>query len=733
MHPLERLFRPRSVAVLGASPDPAKPSYRFVEGLVDAGYRGAIHLINPRGGEAFGRPLLPSLERVDGEIDLVLSMLGPAQTPGAIAATARRGARFAVIFTAGFAEMSAEGAAQQAQMVADAHASGMRVVGPNCMGIFSLDCGLNLTGQLGLRRGPVGMISQSGNVGLTVWYEAPKLDIGFSKFIGFGNQADIPVHEYLDYMGQDPETGVVVMYLEGLQAGLGPEFVRVAREVSRVKPIVAIKGGRTPNAGRAAWSHTASLAGEARIYGAAFRQAGIVEVDRLEELLPVAETLVRCPPFRGRRIAVVGSGGGHSILATDAVELNGFEVPPFSAEVIREMRAKLPPWAPVANPVDMTGAFLEDLALFADLTRVALREPEAMGGSLNYGFYGFHDVSVKDRNGLTYEGAAPRLGQVQRELGKPIVFYAPYARDGLACFRSMRQAGVPCYDSLDLAARCLRALRERAEILDRSAEGAASGPAPARAGAAHLAAAAARPGQNLTEPEALAFLGAHGLPVPAFRRAATRDEAVAAADALGYPVVLKVVSPDVVHKSEAGGVILDLRRPEAVAAGFDAIAASVRGRIPRAAVDGVLVTPYREGGVEVIAGVVRDPQFGPVLAAGLGGIFAEVLGDTALRVLPAGRGEIAAMLRELRGFPRLAGLRGRRPVDLPALEAVLLGLARVVLAHAEVAELDLNPILAFPEGVSIADARIRLVPVAAGVAPGPASSSIAPRSGNPGG
>lgn len=252
MHPLERLFRPRSVAVLGASPDPAKPSYRFVEGLVDAGYRGAIHLINPRGGEAFGRPLLPSLERVDGEIDLVLSMLGPAQTPGAIAATARRGARFAVIFTAGFAEMSAEGAAQQAQMVADAHASGMRVVGPNCMGIFSLDCGLNLTGQLGLRRGPVGMISQSGNVGLTVWYEAPKLDIGFSKFIGFGNQADIPVHEYLDYMGQDPETGVVVMYLEGLQAGLGPEFVRVAREVSRVKPIGRSRaaGPRTPAARR---------------------------------------------------------------------------------------------------------------------------------------------------------------------------------------------------------------------------------------------------------------------------------------------------------------------------------------------------------------------------------------------------------------------------------------------------------------------------------------------------
>jgi acetyltransferase len=411
----------------------------------------------------------------------------------------------------------------------------------------------------------------------------------------------------------------------------------------------------------------------------------------------------------GRRIAVVGSGGGHSILATDAVELNGFEARAFAPHIVRRIQAKLPPWAPAGNPVDMTGAFLDDLALFADLTRIALEDPQGFGGSLNYGVYGYQDVNLKDRAGRTYESAAPLLGQLQREAGRPIIFFAPYARDGLACFRSMREAGVPCYDSLDVAARCLRALRQRAEIVDRLARDEESpGPPPARAGDEHLAAARGRPGRNLTEPEALAFLAEHGIPVPPRRLARRRDEAVAAAEALGYPVVLKVVSADIVHKSEVGGVALDLRSSADVAAAFDLVTGRARERAPGATVQGVLLASFRPGGTEIIAGIVRDPQFGLVLMAGLGGVFAEVMADTALRVLPAGPGEIGAMLRELRGFPVLAGARGGAAAHLGALEALLDGLGRLAVAHPEIAQLDLNPILAGPAGAVVADARIML-------------------------
>jgi acetyltransferase len=708
VHSLERLFHPRSVALLGVSTTAAKSSYRFAEGLIASGFAGDIYLVNPRGGELFGRPLRRSLDEVQGEVDLVLNLLPPAHTPAAMAAAARRGARFAVIFTAGFAEMSADAAGIEARMIADARAHGMRIVGPNCMGVFSLDVGLNLTSQLGLQRGPIGMISQSGNVGLTVWYDAAKLDIGFSKFIGFGNQGDIPVHEYLEFLGDDPETGVVLMYLEGLRSGLGPEFLAIARRVAARKPVVLLKGGRTENGRRAARSHTASLAGETRILSVALRQVGIIEVDRLEELTAVTETLYRCPPFQGHRIAVVGSGGGHSVLGTDAVEFAGFEAPAFVPEVLRAIQAKLPEWAPAGNPVDMTGAFVDDMGLFAELTRIALGDPQGLGGSLNYGVWGYPSPDLRDRLGRTYVDAAPLLGQLQTELGKPIVFYAPYAREGGAHFTRMREAGVPCYDSLDLAARCLRALRERSEALGRLARPLATGPAPHRAGDAHLAAARGRAHRNLTEPEALAFLAAHGLPVPAHRVARSAGEATAVAAALGYPVVLKLVSPDVLHKSEVGGVALDLRDAGSVTAAFHRVAEAARQRMPGAAVDGVLVAPYRGGGVELLVGLVRDAQFGPVLMAGVGGVFTEVLADTALRVVPVTRADVGEMLRELRGYPLLTGARGRTPIDLAALEALLLAVAGLALAHPEIAELDLNPVLALPGGLTIADARIIL-------------------------
>jgi len=697
MTDLNRLFNPRNIAILGASTNLAKRGNTFVRNLIDAGFKGDIYPINPNAEQIHGLRAYPSIDDVDDDIDLVMNALSPALTPDAIAASARRGIPFGLVFTAGFAETGIEGSATQDRMVADARAHGMRLIGPNSMGLFNLDAGVNLTSANDLVTGPLSIVSQSGNVGITLWHQAKSLDIGFSKFVGVGNQADLMLHEYVEYLGDDPDTAVILMYVESIKPAQGQAFVDAARRVTHKKPIVLLKGGRTVNAQRAAASHTAAMASPVHIYMAALEQAGVIVVDTLEQLLPVAETLYRCPPFRGKRAAVIGSGGGHSILAVDAAELNGFEVAPFSDPTRVAIEEKLPAWAFGGNPVDMTGAFMSDLGLFAEFTELAHQDPHDYGGTLAFALYGMwgRDGHV-DQHGRTFESAAPLLGKVQQESGKPVVFYSPYATANHGAFTAMRQAGVPVYGDLDLAARALRALREHADATTRPLP---EPPQPTTGVTELLQAAATRPHRNLTESESYRVLELAGIPVVPYATATNAEEARQAAMEIGLPVVMKVHSPSIIHKTDVNGVLVNLQTIEQVEDAYARITADT-------ACGDVLLAAYRTGATELIAGAVHDSVFGPCLMLGAGGIYAEALRDFSIRVLPTNREEISSALRELRVFPVLRGQRGAAATDIRHLSNTLLALANLIATEPQIAEMDLNPILVRGNTIEVADARI---------------------------
>lgn len=711
MHSLDKLFCPGSVAIMGASSNPTKTGYKFFDYLLRAGYQGKIFPINPKGGEAFDHTFYKSIADVEEKVDVVLNLISTENTIQSMDAIGKSGAEFMVLFTAGFAEAGEEGAARQKQLIESARSNGIRIVGPNCMGVANTHFGLNLSDVSKYKSGPVGFISQSGNVGITAHYESQKYDIGYSKLVFFGNQADIKVHEYLEYFGEDEETKVIAMYLEGMGQGLGKAFVDVAKKVSQKKPIVFIKGGRTPNGVRAAMSHTASLAGEAGVYSSMLRQAGIIEVESLNDLIPAAETLARCPLCKGRNIAAIGSGGGHSILSVDALEMQGFKVPPMSPGTVAKIASNLPYYAPVGNPVDMVGDFTDDISFFAQFTEEALNDPEVrFDAAINYAAYDLimRDPGevVKDKKGVTFDEGLAMVGEVQRRTGKPIIAYSSNARDKKSFFTAQREAGIPTYDSLEMVAKCMDVLYKRNQILETVDFEPAPQIMQPNPSAAIFDAARVRPAKNLTEAEVFDFMKINGVAAPDYRLAGTADEAVDAAEALGYPVVMKISSPDIIHKSDVGGVVVGINGPREAEEAYKRIMRGVKEHKPDAECGGVIVAPMVKGGVELIVGIVRDPFFGPLLMTGIGGVLAEFLGDVQFLSLPASKKEIAQMLKRLKSYRVLRGIRGSKPIDFHALEDLLYQIGQLAGAYPEIAEMDLNPVLALPDKVVIADARI---------------------------
>lgn len=714
--PLEPLFSPKSIAILGASATPGRPGYNFTVEMLRAGFAGEIFPVNPRGGEILGRRVYERVQDIPSEIDLAIILVNRSLATQAVKECAEHGIKVGVIYTAGFGELDEGGEQLQRNLVEIARAKGMRLVGPNCYGVFSAAARLNLTGEPGIPAGPIGLISQSGGIAVSNWFDAANyLKTGFSRFIGFGNQADIPIHEYIEYLRDDPETRVIVLYMEGILPGMGQAFLEVARQTTPLKPIVVIKGGRTLSGNRAAASHTGSLAGAAEVYSAAFRQAGIIEVDRLDELLPVAQALYLSPGFKGNKLALIGAGGGHMILSSDAAERNGFDIPPFSEETDARLKEHLYDFAPSGNPVDLAGSYAEDMDRWHKITRIALEEP-GIGGVMVYGAYGtYYPDHCTD--GETWETTSRRVAKLQQETGKPIVFYTVAARADLACNRALREGGIPLFDSIDIAARALRALREYQEFRERSVAGishAAPLASVAEAASVTLSAAANRPHRNLTEHEAYSLLTEYDIPVARHHLAASEAEAVAAAESLGYPVVLKLCSPDVIHKSDLGVVKLGLRNAGEVRKAYQTILDNTSSKAPDAKIAGTIVAS-QVSGVEIIAGIFRDVQFGPVLMVGLGGIFVETLKDVAFRVLPASPADLRGMLKELQGYPLLTGARGTKPVNMEALISLLGHLGDLALAHPNIDEIDLNPIFVDAQVVTVSDARIILSPAVKGV------------------
>jgi acetyltransferase len=718
---------PDSIAIVGASKDQTKRGFRAIERLLHDGYPGAIYPVNPKEPEILGLKCYPSIESVPGSVDLVL-VCTPAKTlPDVITECGRKGAKGAVVLAGGFAEAGEQGKKLQHEMVNAARAGGVRIIGPNTSGVFNTHKACNIVGFANLRKGDIGLLSQSGNMALSLVTEAEANGhVGLSTYVGIGNESDIEFHEYLDYFAEDENTNVVIAYVEGMKDGRA--FLNALRRISRKKPVVVYKSGRTSAGKSSAKSHTGALAGDYAVSEGVLRQAGAILARKSDEILSLAEALSLLKPLASRQVAVLADGGGHATIAADALTEHGVALARLGEGTQKRLAAILPASAAVSNPVDVAGGTDSNPAAFAECSRILLEDPN-VDGLLITGLYGGYGVRFSQTLTPIEMETSERIAEMHRRFGKPILVHSLYgslyADLRPAPLTKLRETGVPVYDSLELAVRCLQALAEFGEARRRPPPPDDLKLVSARRFEEVIATCRREARTVVLEHEARQALQDAGVELlaPAIV-AATPDEAVDAFRRLGHvPAAMKVVSRDIIHKTDAGGVKLNIADEAGVRKAFAEIVDSGRrytqaheNREPDIA--GLLVTPMApKGGIEVIIGVVRDPSYGPVLMFGLGGILVEVLNDVVFRSLPLTEGDARSMLAEIRAAKIFDGVRGAEPTDKEALVRLMLGISRLCTAFPEIAELDLNPILAYPRGVGILDARILLESDHAGTGP----------------
>ena len=680
MSDLDFIFRPRSVAIVGASHDVTKRGYQAVRALLDAHYQGTIIPVNPRGGELLGLPVATTIPQAD--LALICT---PAHTVAdIIRECARAGVPGAVVLALGFAETGADGERLEQELRTAARETGVRVVGPNTSGIMNLQIGLNLIGVRGAQPGSIALLVQSGNMALSLLNQTMNGEHeGISICIGAGNQADLSLADYLRYLDCDASTSAIVMYVESMKDGRA--FYDAARAPTRRTPIVLLKGGRSAAGSTIAKSHTGALAGAYPVFRTAMRAAGVVQVTRSDELFPVVEALALQPALRGG-IAVLSDGGGYATLTADALSELGAPIAKLSAHTTDRLRALLGPNAALQNPIDMANAADAAPRIFGDALRLLMAD-ENVGGVLVTGLFGGYAIRFAEILAEQELDAARTMAQTAREHGKTLIVHSMYAHHHTKSLQTLRRERVPLIASLDVACRAIAAAAEW---------GAWSVPQPSAQHVRRLADPLPAPA---LETDVRDLLTAYGAPLVPARFCRTPEEAAAAVAALG-PVALKVVAPSIVHKSDVGGVVLNVSSGTA--------AASIFARLMALAADahGVLAAQMLDKPIaELLIGAHRDAQFGAVLTIGAGGTLVELQRDVALRLLPVTADEVSAMLDETIVGRVLAGARGREHADRAAVIDLALRVGECFLAHDEIAELELNPVFVYANGVVGVDAR----------------------------
>jgi acetate---CoA ligase (ADP-forming) len=694
------VLAPISVAVVGASRRPDAVGSVVLANLIDGRFRGHVYPVNPHAKTLQGIPCHGSVNELPEPPELAVIAVPAREVIGIARDCGQAGVKALVVLSAGFAEAGTEGTGRQRELLSVCRHSGMRLIGPNCLGVLNTDPAVQLNATFAAGNAPaggVGFLSQSGGLGIAMIEEAAQLGLGLSSFVSVGNKADISGNDLLEYWEQDPGTNVILLYLESF--GNPRRFARVARRVSRSKPILAVKSGRTQAGVRAAASHTAALVSASDIsVDALFRQAGVIRVETIGELLGAAALLESQPLPHGGRVAIVTNGGGPGILCADACQAAGLEVVELSDEVQHRLASFLPPGAAVANPIDMIAT-----ATAADYRRVieTLVDADACDAILTLFVPPLmthaHDVREQVRGAAVDAALRVTLASVYMDREPPDRERTDDAR-------------VPEFRFPEDAVRALAHAVRYARWRGRPEGKVPPTPASSRTAAATIIARALAAGEEWLSPaDVNAVLESYGLHVVPSRSVRTAPQAVAAASDFGCPVALKAIAPGLLHKRDAGGVMIDLSHPSEVAAAARQMRKSVHAAGHK--LQGFIVQPMADPGVEFLAGVVHDPSFGPLIAFGAGGTNAELLGDVALRITPLSDLDAAEMVRSLRSSPLLDGYRGSPPCDIPALERVLLGLSALVEVHPEVAELDANPVIAGPGGALIVDARIRVCSV----------------------
>ena len=700
---LDPILNPKSVAVVGATNNVGTVPYDIFHNILRDRFNGPVYPVSPGQKEIDGVRTHKYVKDIEGPVDLAILVFPSSVCHLAMEQCGEKGVKGAVIISAGFKEVGAEGLKRERLVRDIAARHGISFIGPNCLGVINTDPAIRLDASFARKmpeQGTIGFLSQSGALCTAVLDYAQAKHIGFSKFVSFGNKADVSDIDLLYYLGEDEQTKVILMYLEEVTDGAG--LMRAAREViaGTGKPILILKSGRSPHGAAAAVSHTGSLAGSDEVCDAAFRQAGIIRCYDIEEMFNTAIALAYQPLPRGDRIAIITNAGGPGVLATDAAHFSGIRMAQFTDETTAILKKGLPATANTKNPVDVIGDARADR--YDCAVGAALSDPGVDGAA----------VILTPQSMTEIESIAE--GIVKENLAhpdKPILVSFMGEADVRGGIDILQRNRLPHYILPESMCQAFAATWRFQQIRAKSHGTAAHFDDVSREKAQAVIAAALAAGRHhLPEAEAEKILAAYGLPVTASRLATSSAGAAEAAQAIGFPVVMKIVSDDVVHKVDAGGVLLNVADAAAAKAGYETILANIHQHNAEAKIAGVLVQRMLRGGEEVILGLKRDPSFGPVLMFGLGGTFVEIFRDVTFRICPVETPSIERMVREIKAYPILSGARGRAPRDVRAIQTAIERLSQLAVENPEIQELDINPLVVMNEGEGchIADARIML-------------------------
>jgi acetyl coenzyme A synthetase (ADP forming)-like protein len=693
---LEMFFAPRSIAIVGAGREPGKLGYNVLHNLVHYGYQGQIYPINPKADEIMGLKCYPTVLDVPDAIDLAVIVVPARFVPDIMQQCGEKGVKGVVIITAGFKEAGLEGVKLEREVVRIAKEYGIRIVGPNCLGIIDTVQPMDVSFAAGVPpRGEIAFMSQSGALCTAILDWALANDIGFSYFVSLGNKADVDEVDLMEAWEGNPNAKVIIAYIEGLRDGR--RFMDVARRVTRQTPVITVKSGNTEAGSRAVSSHTGSLAGSNRAYDAAFRQTGVLRATSIQELFDFAIGFAYQPVLKGNRIAIVTNAGGPAIMATDGLESLGLKLASLANETIQHLQANLPAAANTYNPIDVLGDARADR--YALGIEAALRDPNVDGLI----------VILTPQVMTQIEETAREVGRLAKLSDKPVIACFMGEAKVSAGIDILTEQRVPNYPFPERAAAALRAMydyhlwleRRPPEIKPLTVD---------RERVRQTLAKVREDGRNtLGDAEARNIAEAYGLRVPKSELATNADEAVQFAEQIGYPVVMKIASPDILHKSDIGGIKVGVTNASDVRDAFDLLVYRATRYMPDAQIWGVQMQEMVTGAKETIIGMNRDPQFGPMIMFGLGGIYVEVLKDVTFRIAPLTEQEAREMVGEIRSYHLLQGVRGERASDIDAIVDCILRISQLVTDFPEIVELDINPLLVRDAGAGAVAVDMRLV------------------------
>lgn len=684
---------PRSVAVVGASHVKSKIGYIILNNIIKSGFRGNIYPISPKGGKILGKLVYTSFADVKSDVDLAIIVVPAKIAVQEIMNCAKKGVKFAVVITAGFSEIGNIDA--EREMVEIAHKNNMRILGPNVFGLYSAPASLNATfGPSEIRPGNIAVISQSGALGIAMIGKTAEKNMGLSTIISIGNKADITETELMEHLFKDDITKVIFLYIEGLDNGR--DFMEIVQRKPRDIHVVAIKAGKSEVGARAVASHTGSLAGSDKIFDAAFNQIGVLRANTIEEGFNWVSTLAVCPEPKGNNVVIITNGGGIGVLAADACEKYGVNLTSDISLLKKTFEDVIPQFGSFRNPVDLTGQ--AGGREYRKALENALNEKEIHAIIALYCQAGVASL----------ESLKETINEIQKKYGsqKPIIYSIFGGEETEALRNDLTRNGIPAFDDVENAVSSLDALytaykppkhhEKECVIFDTETID-------------NILRKVAGEGRSqLLGTEAKAVMKAAGLNVPSFRTANGIKEAVATAQEIGYPVAMKVISEDIVHKTDIGGVLLDLENENEVVEGYEAIIRNCQKQSPDANIRGIEITKMVPTGIETIIGATTDISFGKVLMFGLGGIYVEVLKDVAFRVAPVSKPEVDKMIHEINSFPLLMGVRGENRKDINAVIEAIFNIGILVDRFPEITELDVNPLVVYEDGAKVLDARITI-------------------------